>query len=198
MVVPNRHKTTTTTRQQIIYAPPPATPRTRITQTVPAEYVHAPTSATPIIRPVTPPRVIRTSASLSDARVEFVDLHKARTSPRASGVSVNGSRRRSRSSRIGDDVYIEQEKRIVLAPNSSDLRRTRSTGSRSLERPRSSEYRYLESSSSPRASRYLEEGPSARRSAVVITETNPKTSGRLVERVVVEDGGRRREYYRRN
>ena len=37
------------------------------------------------------------------------------------------------------------------------------------------------------------------RSRSITYETNPRLSGRLVERerVVVEDGGRRREYYRR-
>lgn len=52
-------------------------------------------------------------------------------------------------------------------------------------------YRYLEAPREERAER--------KRSRSITYETNPRLSGRLVERerVVVEDGGRRREYYRR-
>ncbi|RFU31343.1 hypothetical protein B7463_g4992, partial [Scytalidium lignicola] len=197
-VVANRR--TTTTRQQIVYAPPPASPRTRITQTLPAQYVNPPSPSTPIVRPVTPPRVIRTAPSRSNSRVEVVSVPKTRASPRTSGISVNGSKRRSRhgsrSSRIGDDVFIEQDRQIVLAAKE---RLRDESGSRSRERREYGDYHYP-GSASPRESRYLEEGPSARRSTVVIKETNPKSSGRLVEstRIVVEDGGRRREYYRRS
>jgi hypothetical protein len=51
-------------------------------------------------------------------------------------------------------------------------------------------YRYVEA---PR------EQTERKRSRSITYETNPRLSGRLVERerVVVEDGGRRREYYRR-
>lgn len=51
-------------------------------------------------------------------------------------------------------------------------------------------YRYVEA---PRVEQ------ERRRSRSITYETNPRVSGRLVERerVVVEDGGRRREYYRR-
>lgn len=53
-------------------------------------------------------------------------------------------------------------------------------------------YRYVEA---PRETERMER----RRSRSITYETNPRLSGRLVERerVVVEDGGRRREYYRR-
>ena len=54
-------------------------------------------------------------------------------------------------------------------------------------------YRYVE------APREQSERMERRRSRSITYETNPRLSGRLVERerVVVEDGGRRREYYRR-
>lgn len=60
-------------------------------------------------------------------------------------------------------------------------------------------YRYVEAPSPP-PNRYAEEeGMARRRSRSITYETNPRTSNRVVERerVVVEDGGRRREYYRR-
>lgn len=54
-------------------------------------------------------------------------------------------------------------------------------------------YRYVE------APRVEQERMERKRSRSITYETNPRLSGRLVERerVVVEDGGRRREYYRR-
>lgn len=44
-----------------------------------------------------------------------------------------------------------------------------------------------------------EERDERRRSRSITYESNPRMSGRLVERerVVIEDGGRRREYYRK-
>lgn len=103
-------------------------------------------------------------------------------SPRTSRVSVSGGKKSRRGSRGTEEVYIEREReRVRLAP----------------PEPEYDTYRYVEA---PRnEQRYLEDGIERRRSRSITYETNPRTSGRLVERerVVVEDGGRRREYYRR-
>lgn len=91
------------------------------------------------------------------------------------------ARQRSRhGSRAGSEreVFIERVSGRKLAPNSPDW----------LADGRSKELRNSE------------EGPGVQvvRSRSITYETNPRYSGRLVERhrVVVEDGGRRREYYR--
>lgn len=118
-----------------------------------------------------------------------------RSSPRASRASISVSntntKRSRRRSRGGDEVYIERERvreRIDPGPE-----------------PRKSvdmvpAYRYVDGAGGPpRASeRYLEE-EGRRRSRSITYETNPRMSARTVERerVVVEDGGRRREYYRK-
>jgi hypothetical protein len=127
-----------------------------------------------------------------------VEVEERRSSPRASKVSVNVSnantKRSHRGSRGGEEVYIERERvreRIDPGPE-----------------PRVSvemvpAYRYVEGTGGPpRASeRYIEEESGRRRSRSITYETNPRMSARTVERererVVVEDGGRRREYYRR-
>lgn len=83
-------------------------------------------------------------------------------SPRTSRVSVGGGKRRSRA----EEVYIERERvRERVVPEPVDT------------------YRYVEAP-----------GAERRRSRSITYETNPRLSGRLVERerVVVEDGGRRR------
>jgi hypothetical protein len=115
-----------------------------------------------------------------------------RPSPRASRASVSVSNANSkRSRRGGEEVYIERERvreRIDPGPE-----------------PRGSvemvpAYRYVEGAGGPprTSDRYLEE-EGRRRSRSITYETNPRVSARTVERerVVVEDGGRRREYYRR-
>jgi len=83
-------------------------------------------------------------------------------------------------------VFIEREReRVMLKPEPMQTYDT---------------YRYVEG---PRKDhRYIEDGEMGRRRSRSITyETNPRLSGRVVERererVVVEDGGRRREYYRK-
>ena len=61
-------------------------------------------------------------------------------------------------------------------------------------------YRYVEASPKREEQRYVdEERLERRRSRSITYESNPRLSGSVTERewVVVEDGGRRREYYRR-
>lgn len=95
---------------------------------------------------------------------------------------MTGGKRTRRASRGAEEVYIEREReRVRLSP----------------AEPEFDTYRYIEA---PRKEqRYIEDGIERRRSRSITYETNPRLSGRLVERerVVVEDGGRRREYYRR-
>ena len=119
-----------------------------------------------------------------------------RGSPRASKVSVSVSnantKRSRRGSRGGEEVYIERERVRERIDPGPEMRR-------SVEMAPA--YRYVEGTGPPRASeRYIEED-GRRRSRSITYETNPRVSARTVERererVVVEDGGRRREYYRR-
>ena len=131
-------------------------------------------------------------------RIELVEVEEERRgSPRASRVSVsvsNANTKKSRhASRGGEEVYIERERvreRIDPGPEPR----------RSVEMAPA--YRYVEGAGGPpRASdRYIEE-EGMRRSRSITYETNPRMSARTMERererVVVEDGGRRREYYRR-
>lgn len=69
--------------------------------------------------------------------------------------------------------------------------------------PEYNTFRYVEAPMPPRVERRgdegLEERVEKKRSRSITYQTNPRTSGRLTERerVVVEDGGRRREYYRK-
>ena len=102
----------------------------------------------------------------------------------------NANTKRSRGSRGGEEVYIERERVRERIDPGPEMRRSVEV---------TPAYRYVEGTGPPRASeRYLdEEGP--RRSRSITYETNPRVSARTVERerVVVEDGGRRREYYRR-
>jgi len=92
-------------------------------------------------------------------------------------VSHRGKSRRG-SSRGEVDEYIERERIRERGPPPKEEYET---------------YRYVEA---PRAE---QERIERRRSRSITYETNPRLSGRLVERerVVVEDNGRRREYYRR-
>jgi hypothetical protein len=109
--------------------------------------------------------------------IELVSVEE-RSSPRTSRVSVSAAGSKGRR-RGGDEVYIERERiRERIQPEPVDT------------------YRYMEAPGKA----YVEDGGIERRRSRSITyETNPRLSGRLVERerVVVEDGGRRREYYRR-
>jgi len=132
-----------------------------------AEFVPAPRSSTPVIRPVTPPIVVS-----QPLRLELVSVEESRTSPRGSRVSVGG-RRRAR-----DEVIVERAReRVIVAPPP----------------PQFETYRYVPGMDGDEAGR--------RRSRSVTYETNPRHSGRVVERererVVIDEGGRRREYYRR-
>jgi len=176
-------------RRKVVYPPPhESTSRTRISQTIiaqqrPAQYITTPRSSTP--------KIVR-APSDPTPRIEFVSVEEARggNSPRGSRVSVSGSKRHGRhGSRAGEgrDVYIEREReRVVARP----------------ERERSGEYdtyRYIDAPpQQQKETRFLQEAPRERRSRSITYETNPRHSARLVERerVVVEDEGRRREFYR--
>ena len=115
--------------------------------------------------------------SVEEGRVEKTSSN----SPRSSRISISNKGRSRRGSSKGDIVeYVERE-RIrdrIRPPSPQEEYET---------------YRYVE------APRVEQEKLDRRRSRSITYETNPRLSGRLVERerVVVEDGGRRREYYRR-
>jgi len=172
-------------RKKKVVAYVPERSSTRISETIirdrPAQYVQAPRSSAPLIRPATPPRSIR-SASPPATRIELVSVEESRSSPRTSRVSVSGGKGKRREGRGTEEVYIEREReRVRLKPAELEY----------------DTYRYIEAPM--KEQRYLEDGIERRRSRSITYETNPRLSGRLVERerVVVEDGGRRREYYRR-
>lgn len=92
-------------------------------------------------------------------------------------MSTKGRRRESRG---GEDVYIERERIRERMPPPQPKEEYET-------------YRYVEAPQPP------VETIDRQRSHSITYETNPRHSGRMVERerVVVEDGGRRREYYRR-
>lgn len=93
-------------------------------------------------------------------------------------MSVTGGKGRStHGSRSGEDVYIEREREVVRMPPPE---------------PAYDTYRYVEA---PKTD--YQDGRNRSRSLTY--ESNPRHSGRVVERerVVIEDGGRRREYYRK-
>jgi hypothetical protein len=133
-------------------------------------------SSTPVIRNVSPPR------ATAPARIELVSVEETRTnSPRTSRISVSNKGKSRRGSERGDvEEEIVRERireRLTPVPPKEDY----------------DTYRYVE------APREQTERMERKRSRSITYETNPRLSGRLVERerVVVEDGGRRREYYRR-
>ncbi|RDW64205.1 hypothetical protein BP5796_10707 [Coleophoma crateriformis] len=171
---PRRSVTRTRISDTVIVAQPPA-----------AQYVQAParTSVPKIVKAPTPPPPAPTPAP---ARVELVEVEEAH-SPRASRTSV--SRRSSRrKSRGGEEreVYIERERE-----------RIRGLGRQSPQHPPMEQYRYVEGVQ--KETRFLEESPYRARSRSITYETNPRHSGRIHERerVVIEDDGRRREFYQR-
>ncbi len=141
--------------------------------------------------PPPPPRSIR-APSPQPLRIELVSVEEGRSEssgPRTSRASVSNKGKSKRgSSRGGSDrgeieEYIERERiRERMPPPSPEPRREEYET-----------YRYVE------APRVEQERIERRRSRSITYESNPRLSGRLVERerVVVEDGGRRREYYRR-
>lgn len=121
--------------------------------------------------------------------MEVDEERERRSSPRGSrasvGVSNAPTKKSKRGSRGGEEVYIERERvreRIDPGPERSSVEMVPA-------------YRYVEGAGPPRG---IEE-EEMRRSRSITYETNPRMSARTVERerVVVEDGGRRREYYRR-
>lgn len=119
--------------------------------------------------------------------MEVDEERERRSTPRGSRASVShaGTKKSKRGSRGGEEVYIERERvteRIDPGPERSSVEMVPA-------------YRYVEGAGPPRG--IEEEG--MRRSRSITYETNPRMSARTVERerVVVEDGGRRREYYRR-
>lgn len=105
------------------------------------------------------------------------ELRAHSSGPRSSRASVSKkSRHGSRGG--GEEVYIERERVRERLP---------------VERPREEleTFRYVQGSG------HLESAPE-RRSRSVTYESAPRVSGRVTERerVVIEDGGRRREVYR--
>ncbi|KAF8851452.1 hypothetical protein BDZ45DRAFT_766738 [Acephala macrosclerotiorum] len=172
--------------------------RTRITETTisrsPKYVPPRPRSPSPIIKPPTPPPKSPTPKPIvpsppSQPTIELVSVEEDRsttTGPRSSRVSV--SKKSRHGSRGGEEVYIERERvRERLTP----------------PEPEYNTFRYVEAPMPPRVERRgdegLEERVEKKRSRSITYQTNPRTSGRLTERerVVVEDGGRRREYYRK-
>jgi hypothetical protein len=106
-----------------------------------------------------------------------------RSQPRSSRSSVGGKKSRAGGSTIGEEVYIERERervRMNPSPIPAPVKEEYDT------------YRYVEGVG-PREER--------RRSRSIKYDSSPRVSGRVTERererVVVEDEGRRREYYRR-
>lgn len=190
--------------------------QTRISETVvwerkpPVEYVPGPRSSLPpLVRTVTPPKPLALlpapapESSLPEAlpavpsppatstppaeptpatRLELVSVvESSGDSPRASRTSVTGKKKRHSR----DEVYIERERETVRVD----------------PRPRPSKdidvFQYIEQPSRRDRRVSLESG--GRRS--ITYEANPRMSSRTIERererVIIEDGGRRREYYRK-
>ncbi|KAG4443033.1 hypothetical protein IFR05_001487 [Cadophora sp. M221] len=130
------------------------------------------------------------SSPPSPARLELVSVEEdtRRASPRGSRVSVSTHKKSRHGSRGGEEVYIERERERVRLPPVEKQREEFET------------YRYVHGSG------HMEQQPPAlqeeiqrRRSRSITYESNPRASGRLTERerVVIEDDGRRKEYYRR-
>jgi len=180
--------------EDVSFSNRPARHRHRVSETIirerrdssrAAQYVQAPPPprvSTPIIRPASPPRFLPAPPSPPTPRIELVSVEEdRRSSPRTSRVSVSTGRgKHRRSSRAGEEVYIERERERVRMPPPEPPREEFDT------------YRYV-----PGPDRH--ESEDLRRSRSITYETNPRHSQRVIERerVVVEDGGRRREYYRR-
>ncbi|KAH6671116.1 hypothetical protein B0J14DRAFT_88595 [Halenospora varia] len=135
--------------------------------------------SSPKVISATPPR----APSPPPSRIELISVQEDRHhhSPRSSRVSVSHDKRsrRASSSRGGEDVYIERERIRERVP--------------APEPPSREEYETYQYVPAPAAV------DNRRRSRSITYETNPRVSGRVTERerVVIEDGGRRREYYRR-
>lgn len=171
--------------RHVVYAEPGRErERTTVSQTLirrdpsPPRLSYAPPAresrSTTIIQHAPPPRPISPPKSYTPPRRSRVEVVSVQQEARASKGSVARSSvaKRDRSSR-GHDI----EKEIVRE-------RVIDRGERLDDRPEYDSYRYVE--------------PPARKSKSII-ESQPRVSGRVVERerVLVEDGGRRREYFRR-
>ncbi|KAL3417822.1 hypothetical protein PVAG01_10832 [Phlyctema vagabunda] len=173
-----RRSTTTRTRisDTVILSEPPA-----------AQYVQAPLPAPapapppPPPAPVSVPKIIMAptpppAPASPIPRVELVEVQEAiGASPKASRSSVSQRRRRSHASEERE-VYIERERERIRGVRESPP-----------PPPPLDTYRYVEGA------------PRRERSRSITYETNPRHSARLIERerVVVEDSGRRREFYQR-
>ncbi|KUJ22611.1 uncharacterized protein LY89DRAFT_305701 [Mollisia scopiformis] len=173
--------------------------RTRVTETIverTPKYVPAPPrSPSPIIHPATPPRAPSPAPTSKKSTpppppqptIELVSVEEDRSSsgPKSSRVSV--SRKSRHGSRGGEEVYIERERVRERLPPVERASQEYDT------------YRYVEAPMPPRKEVVGEERIERKRSRSITYQTNPRMSGRVVERerVVVEDGGRRREYYRK-
>lgn len=173
---PRRSVTRTRISDTVIIAEPPA-----------AQYVQGPARASvpKIVKAPTPPP----APVPAPTRVELVEVEEEHSSPHASRSSVNrrSSRRKSRGLEERE-VYIERERE-----------RIRGLGRQSPQPPPlpAEQYRYVEGLQ--KETRFLEDSPRRTRSRSITYETNPRHSGRVHERerVVIEDEGRRREFYQR-
>ncbi|KAE8446866.1 hypothetical protein EG329_011497 [Mollisiaceae sp. DMI_Dod_QoI] len=169
-----------------VAAPAPPRPSTPIV-TRPFTPPHKPKPISPALRPRTP------QAPLSVPTIELVSVEEDRNTtnggPRSSRVSV--SKKSRHGSRGGEEVYIERERVRERLPPGPQERQSQEYDT----------YRYVEAPTPVRRDEGNggEERVERKRSRSITYQTNPRLSGRLVERerVVVEDGGRRREYYRK-
>jgi hypothetical protein len=155
-----------------------------------AQHLPAPRSSVPLIRTVTPPK---STLALLPAPSPPASAPSPGPWPRVELVSVvegvNGSPIGSRTSETGgkgrrsrDEVYVERERETVrLDPGPRPVEE--------LER-----YRYVKA---PNRDARVSEERARRRS--INYETTPRMLSRTVERkrerVVIEDGGKRRYYY---
>ncbi|KAK0100232.1 hypothetical protein ONS95_008196 [Cadophora gregata] len=169
---------------------------TIITSRPTQQVIHAPPTPPPVIKPApTPSPPPPPPAPPSPPRIELVSVEEdtRRASPRGSRVSVSTHKKSRHGSRGGgEEVYIEREReRVRLSP---------------IEKPREEfeTYRYVHGSGHMEAAPVVpvvQEELHRRRSRSITYESNPRASGRVMERerVVIEDdgSGRRREYYRR-
>lgn len=169
--------------------------RTHVTETTvrrhsSQQYIESPPSPPPpVMRPMTPPLVVTVPIHApspppppSPARIELVSVEEDLKSVRSSRAGTKKSRHGG-SSRGGEEVYIEREREVQ--------RRRPSPIPQVVEKEPYDTYRYVPGVAPEREER--------RRSRSITYESSPRVSGRLTERerVVIEDDGRRREYYRR-
>ncbi|KAI6712860.1 hypothetical protein JHW43_004589 [Diplocarpon mali] len=172
---------------QHIQAPAPPSPPSHTTTPPPPP---SPKAATPPPPPSpSPPRVELVSVEEDITRTHTASPSRSRVSVSHAGTKKSHSSSSSRGAE--EEVYIERERvreRLPKPPPPPQMRGAYET------------YRYVPGSGRLESPARLDER-AERRSRSITYESNPRASGRLVERererVVVEDGGRRREYYRR-